>query len=732
MQIVSTQVSLSEEARRDAHNHITHFLQHFPVGQWLEIRTFKENIEGQKRDKNEKGNSYWVHSQEEVSAAVMWAEIQYHQGYAIYLGQNPRLSKPATKENVTALVAAYADVDLYKSDKSRAEFNTFVEALPLKPSLIVNSGGGLQVIYLFQPSEDKKLWFAVQEKLRYLFLEFGAGQEVITDESRVLRLTPFCNRKLPDTPRPTAIQYLQDREPATLEQVAEGLSASIEEGNRLHDLRKSGISVDPATGTPKLSGKTLGQVPEEIPESGTATLAGRNSSVFSAAMALFKKGYTREEFQPMMEVFNEQRCRPPLEIDELNAVLDQVCKYGDGRDEIVVMTDGEFSNLVQQYGDFDNEELEESEYILTGVYPREVAGMIAPPDCGKSTLMLNACMSACAGKDFPPIFVDVKKPLRVAYLDFENRAWFLQKDMRTMRTQNFDEYEQELIRQNLFVCVDKEIGQMPLKLSNQAHLQFITQSLLRFKPHLIVVDTITEGFDLNNENDNREFVNTIVTPMKTLCNRTGASMVLIHHTGKNKGAEHADMMDGRGASAFQGAVRTMINLEYVRQGGEAKGEPLPGYARVVYTKMKGKKPAPMTFKQDFERRFFEPTDEQGVTQAQATGYLAMLAQLTKQMSPSELVAACELAKVKDASRRTIDRALHFGQKMSLVERVGHGQYAPTEELRKQLGMNVIEMPQGQDRPKRENDGIPVNVGEVHYLAATGTDGAVIQQREMIV
>ncbi len=119
------------------------------------------------------------------------------------------------KSNLLAMTAAFADVDAgAEGHKAATSYHTKDEALAviqgfaLRPSILVDSGGGFQPYWLFQepvsltPETIKRL-----EKInRGLALALG-GDLAATDASRILRLPGTFNMKIPGQPRPVVIVW---------------------------------------------------------------------------------------------------------------------------------------------------------------------------------------------------------------------------------------------------------------------------------------------------------------------------------------------------------------------------------------------------------------------------------------------------------------------------------------------------------------------------------------------
>ncbi len=73
-------------------------------------------------------------------------------------------------------------------------------------------------------------------------------------------------------------------------------------------------------------------------------------------------------------------------------------------------------------------------------------------------------------------------------------------------------------------------------------------------PKLIIVDTLARCFVGGNENDAKD-MGLFVDGIDTLRHATGAAVLVIHHTGKDKKSKE------RGSSALRGAADTMISCD---------------------------------------------------------------------------------------------------------------------------------------------------------------------------
>ncbi|MFZ5451386.1 MAG: DUF927 domain-containing protein [Thermodesulfobacteriota bacterium] len=131
-------------------------------------------------------------------------------------------SKGGAKANLLALTAAFADVDAGAAGHKqaakypdKAEALAAIEAFTLRPSLVVDSGGGYQPYWLFRepvsliqgPQAGTPALLARLEGInRGLALALG-GDVVATDAARILRFPGTFNMKLAGKPRPVKIVW---------------------------------------------------------------------------------------------------------------------------------------------------------------------------------------------------------------------------------------------------------------------------------------------------------------------------------------------------------------------------------------------------------------------------------------------------------------------------------------------------------------------------------------------
>lgn len=151
-------------------------------------------------------------------------DLNYWVGVA--LRQDMRGGK---KENLVALTALFADQDYgQEGHKKKNKWQTRGEALaaiqffPLRPSILIHSGGGFQPYWLLKEPFGLENGDYAQVEAIMKGLALGLGGDVGTqDVSRILRLPGTYNMKLADNPRPVEIVWCETKRVYSLADFAE-------------------------------------------------------------------------------------------------------------------------------------------------------------------------------------------------------------------------------------------------------------------------------------------------------------------------------------------------------------------------------------------------------------------------------------------------------------------------------------------------------------------------------
>ena len=200
-----------------------------------------------------------------------------------------------------ALHALFTDID-NKDFATEAEARESLAAFPLKPSAIVQSGGGLHVYWISRTPIDLTNGGAPRAKTLLRKLAAVTGGDMRSAEpARILRLPGSLNHK-----------YSPSR-PVTLE--------TFTEAHDLHDLETALVDVpepkpEPTRATPPVTSQS-----EDIPQ------GNRNDTLFREGARLRRLGHSRDEIRERLTTINAERCRPPLDAQELDTIATSVARY---------------------------------------------------------------------------------------------------------------------------------------------------------------------------------------------------------------------------------------------------------------------------------------------------------------------------------------------------------------------------------------------------------------------
>jgi hypothetical protein len=279
--------------------------------------------------------------------------------------------------------------------------------------------------------------------------------------------------------------------------------------------------------------------------------------------------------------------------------------------------------------------------------------------------MMNAALALAAGEEYAPLVTEPLTKRRVMYVDFESLRGEFRQDLCVM-LQNIK--DRDAARRNIIPFVDVALKRSELNFSIPEHLDFIADEAGRHKADLIIIDTVSAAFCLDDENSNAEVDRKIITPLTQLARRANAAVWFAHHAGKpQEGGFSEAAYLGRGASSFGTRSRTVFTLSRDRRKGE-------DYVVLGCGKSKGRRFSPTLLKLDPERRWFDvcaeaPASEEVFTAQEIAALVA--GRHPAAVQSKEIYEAFE----PRASRRTIDRRLKVAEKIGLIKRTGRGRYS---------------------------------------------------------
>lgn len=298
----------------------------------------------------------------------------------------------------------------------------------------------------------------------------------------------------------------------------------------------------------------------------------RNVELTKIAGALRSKGLSEGAIYAALAIENQRICKPPLDDKELHLIAHSVSRYAP-QDVLNPVSDADtpadYENTLVPYlfGDFLDVDFEEKEILSFHIGKRDIAIIQAATNAGKTTLLRNVTLCMGAGRPFMPFF-EGRRPIKIAYFDFENDAQDVQRDLREM-FKVFTASEAKALRENLIIIpkglMDGELFQF------NRHEAWANALILQNGVEFIIVDNVSAAYDINDENSNAEVTKKIIKPLLKMAYKGNCAFLFAHHYGKAKNElETAGVHAGRGASALQSLSRTVINMF----GDVSKGEPV--------------------------------------------------------------------------------------------------------------------------------------------------------------
>jgi GTPase SAR1 family protein len=327
--------------------------------------------------------------------------------------------------------------------------------------------------------------------------------------------------------------------------------------------------------------------------------------------------------------------------------------------------------------------------ILRGLYKGDWGLVVGIGSVGKTTFMNGLVTAITSGRAYEPFLPFGAEAKRVLYLDFESNGFRLQKQLRAIQSQLTPE-ELAATNQNFFIVLEPEIDGKPFKLTDVQSLRNLAKFAKDKQIDLIVIDTLSQASNLNNENDNSEVQNKVVTPMRRLAKYADVAILLLHHEGKRKPevGEHNQQYRMRGASALIDGARYSVTI--MPQDMSKKN----GLVTVSNSKEKGDQFPTVTMKLNPETRWFDVIDQP--VQPQLEQLIVELLEQLGEMQTKEIVEAFPAY-----NRATIYRKLKELAQFGTVTKTKHGAYRPNFNLLSES--ETDDSDQATDAPESETE-----------------------------
>lgn len=228
--------------------------------------------------------------------------LKSHENQNCYFGIATRRDGDGSKEGIVEIPALWNDIDIVKGSSGYDHFKQTYKQFPLKPSILIESGGGFHPYWLLKEPTTKDDIPRVEDLLRRIAAYLG-GDMAATDASRILRLPGTLNPKY-KPPRKVTIGHFHPERQYNLDDFDFLSPRQGEERGSREQVHPPGWEKDPLRGVSK---------------------GERNITITQLAGRYVGKGLSREEIIPILMDANS-RFAPPLSTEEISTVLDSIFK----------------------------------------------------------------------------------------------------------------------------------------------------------------------------------------------------------------------------------------------------------------------------------------------------------------------------------------------------------------------------------------------------------------------
>ena len=402
-------------------------------------------------------------------------------------------------------------------------------------------------------------------------------------------------------------------------------------------------------------------------------------SDLSAEIQILKDATVRREIIRCADAWlTEAQARDANVPNLARAIADRAAEFG-------CNTVAQAAPISVRWGELCELKLERRETILHEVERGEIVMCPAITNRGKTTYWRNGGLSLACGREFAPI-VGAGQPRPVLYLDFETRIYRARADINKMLG-SLSQEQRALVSQNFHLIADCRIQERPLTLSSPRHLEIVEAEARRVKADVIILDTLTAAFEIEDENNNAEAAR-VMKKLTGLAQRLACVIVFLHHIGKPKqenGGTVQAVHRARGASAYSGfshAIFSMVPDPVMRERNTLE-----------CSKVKGERFEDTIINLNLQTRWFESA---GVAVKQPSQYEQMIGIFNGQpMKRAEILKA-----LPAIPRGTVDRLLEDAVKSEDLIKLDRGTYRKPDnfsishDYRDEKLRSCSEIPQG--------------------------------------
>jgi hypothetical protein len=542
-----------------------------------------------------------------------------------------------------------------------AEQHAQLDSSPLPPSIRVETRKSVHAYFLIEGACDEATWREMQERL----IDRFAGDKSIKNPSRVMRLPFFEHVSYDETSQAHAfkrvelVEFAPERRYTLAQmQAAFPASESHQQANEATQPEAHGLDFTTWNG---LHGEVVRRI-QALPTART----GSSGWLHAKAVCHDGKGHSALCVSPE----GAYSCKDGCTSEQIRLALGLPARPS----EIYSSTpegEEECLGLAQPFDLFLSKSFEAGETVCFELYKCELGMILSVTNAGKSSLLRNAAITLACGGEFLP-FVKKGEPQKVWLIDFESSAFRLQQDLRRM-SRILTPEELSLINENLHITSEATVGDAMLSMSQ--HLSRIELEAKAVGFSVIIIDTVSAGFDFFNENDNAEISRRALKPLLAMARKLNCLIIIAHHVGKAKleGGEASERVHrGRGASAFAQYAGAIFEIQPDSSDKDA--------VKLYCSKRKNGEPYEVVLKLNREDRWFSCLTQ---LQRTPTNYELVVEYVTKQDQPVK-TAQVQAGLSDKVSRSTVTRHLDSAVQRGDLEKLARGEYAAPDEKAQKL------------------------------------------------
>lgn len=314
-----------------------------------------------------------------------------------------------------------------------------------------------------------------------------------------------------------------------------------------------------AADKPKVEGSTGGACGSLIPE------GMRNSTLAGMAGAMRKAGFSQDAIRTALEQANEERCDPPLQLEEVAIISASMSKYapalepwqvfGQGVDALPAGASEEFGIIIGPDDGAMDVFAPLPHYVDKWIPQDEVTLLAGHGGGGKSYVALSLAACVALGRPFGPL---ATRRANVLFYSAEDGARVLRsRRAKVCRSMGIDP---AALEGKLILLDASDIDPALFRRGELPALASLATLVAKHKAELVVIDNASDAFD--GEEIKRAEVRGFIRALRARLARPGRAVLLLAHinkqnatSGRSAGAE-----DYSGSTAWHNSVRSRLSL----------------------------------------------------------------------------------------------------------------------------------------------------------------------------